>query len=268
MSDSIEQPIVEETIVEPIVESVESSDDQPIDPDFVEEQPSESFSDPQDSKNVAKRIGKLAKKLSEKDAELAHLREQLKAAPIAQEPGVTPRTDDSERPKLADFDSIEEYTEAVADYKFEQRQAKQQAQSAVQAKMDGYNSKVAEFMQQAPDFTVAVQEIESQLTADNNVVEFLLESDFGPNIAYHLANHEEELGRLMKLSSVRRIAALSKIENEMSQRKNQPKASNQSIKQPVQRVTANTGSVAKSEPVTKDSSYSESKKWRESTRKK
>lgn len=269
MSELNEQidPVEPTEQVEQIEESVDQVEqtDEPTeqveeDPDFVEEE----VTLPTDSKSVAKRIGKLSKKLADKDAELAALREQLKSQPQPAQPSAPVASD---KPKLADFDTVEEFTEALTEWKWEQKQIQSQVQSQQQAKVQSYYQKVEQFQKSAPDFAVAVSEIEGQLSRDPNMVEFILESDFGPQIAYHLANNEEEIARISQLSPVRRIAALSKIESEMAQRKSKPSGNN-STKQPVTRVTTNTGSIAKSEVVNKDRSYAEWKVWREQNRKK
>lgn len=266
MTDIIEQQVDSH---EPNPESIESGEpdyveEAPVEQDYVEEvNVGESLYDPNDSKGVAKRIGKLAKKLSAKDQEIAVLKEQLKNQPTIAEPTQA----EQGKPKLADYDTVEEFTEALTDWKMDQRQVQAQATSQQQAKVQNYYQKVEHFQKSAPDFAVAVSEIESQLSRDPNMVEFILESDFGPQIAYHLANNEEEIARISQLSPVRRIAALSKIEVEMAQRKTKP-SGNTTNKQPASRVTTNTGSIAKGDIVNKDRSFAEWRVWREQNRKK
>lgn len=255
--ESNEAPVVEETIEE-------TPDDNEAQPDFVEEEVL-----PTDSKNVQKRIGKLAKKLSEKENEVNYWREQANNKPASVEQAA-PVVEATGKPKLADFDNVEDYSEAVADWKWEQKEAQRVAQTAQRTKIDSYNSRVEQFKQNAPDFSIAVTEIENQIKQDPNMVEFIIESEFGPNIAYHLANNESEIARIVALSPVRRIAALSKIETEMAQRSAKPKstAGNTSTKAPASRVTTNTGSVANSESIDKDQSFAAWQKWRTQNRKK
>lgn len=261
----IEQPSteLESTVVE-TVDGDSVNNESEVSPDYVEEVQPEI--EPTDSKNVAKRINKLSKKLAEKDSEIEYLRNQMSSVQKAPSPSVQDGS-----PKLADFASFEEYTEAVTDWKFEQRQAKQQQEAAHAAKINKYYQNVTEFSKTAPDFKIAVEEIQDELSSDPNVVEFILESDFGPAVAYHLANHEDELTRLAKMSPVRRIAALSKIESEMASRNKpkaqKPQANNTSTKTPATRVTINTGAVDNSESVNKDKSYSEWVKWRNQNKK-
>lgn len=249
-----------ESNAEPVVEET-SNDTQP---DFVDEEVL-----PTDSKNVQKRIGKLAKKLSEKETELNYWREQANTKSTQLEQSA-PVVVDNGKPKLADFDNVEDFSEAVADWKWEQKEAQRVAQTAQKTKIDGYYARTAEFEKTAPDFAIAVTEIESQIKQDPNMLEFIIESEFGPHIAYHLANNEDEIARIAALSPVRRIAALSKIETEMAQRSAKPKsvAGNTSTKSPATRVTSNTGSIAKTEALDKDQSFAAWKKWRSQTSKK
>ena len=85
------------------------------------------------SKNVAKRINKLTSKLSEKDAELAALKAQLENKHV-EVPVV-----ESKKPKFDDFSTIEEFTEALTDWKLEQKQNESKQRDAVNSKYKAYN---------------------------------------------------------------------------------------------------------------------------------
>lgn len=212
------------------------------------------------SKNVAKRINKLTSKLSEKDAELQQLRAQLESKQTAPAPIEAPS-----KPKLEDFATIDEFTDAMTDYKFNQRQVQAQQQAAVDNKFKAYNNRIEEFKKAsgAEDFVLAVQEINDQLVKDNNIAEFIIESDVGPAIAYHLANNEEALDKLMGLSGVRRIAYLTKLEAQFENKKaskDEPKT-----KATISRVTTNAASTNSS---SNDSSYTKWKQQRQAALKK
>jgi len=239
-------------------------DQLPVDPAPVEQPEQEVEQKSTDSTNVAKRIAKLSKKLADKEAEIERLKQQ-QVAPVTN--SVQAEQPNDGRPKFADYDNVESYTEAMADWKYEERQKASQAAAAQSAQLNEYYTRVRDFSKSTPDFQLAVQEIESELNKDPGMVEFILESEFGPQVAYHLANNEDEIERLSKMSPTRRIAALSKIETEMANRKPVTPSSAPSIKQPASRVTGNTGSVVQSASVNKDASFAEWKKWRQQSRK-
>jgi hypothetical protein len=252
--EQVEQPVVENTETE-VTESAETAKlDDLINPD--------------DSKNVAKRIGKLSKKLSEKEQEIEYWRQQAMAKNESVQPAVVDVVEPSGKPHAADFATNEEFIEALTEWKIEQREAAIAETRKQNDLKNAYFERVEAFKQSAPDFTIAVSEVQDIIGRDSNMVDFILDSDVGPAIAYHLANNEAELNRIMSMSPVRRIAALSRIETEFNTRK--PIAKDRPVQQPASRLTSNTGSAVPSAGNVKpeNGDYSAWKKWREQNRRK
>lgn len=210
------------------------------------------------SKNVKKRIDKLATKLNQKEQELEQLRQQLQNR---EQPAPSQQAQQQvdNKPKMADFDTIEDFTEALAEWKYNNISEKQQIQQVQQQKAQSYNQKVEQFMETAPDFVLAVNEIDHVIQRDPLAFEFIFESDVGPQLAYHLANHQDELNKIMQLSPTRRIAALGRIENELIS-KSKSTIKTQKVPEPIGRVTSNS-SNAKEDGSPKD--YNAWKKWRQ-----
>lgn len=194
------------------------------------------------SKNVKKRIDKLSKKLSEKDELIRQLQEQVNSKVV--EHKVIP----SDKPTLDQYDTVAEYTEALTDYKIAQLERK----NAEVQKTSDYNAKVAEFKKTAPDFTEAVSEIGS---VPEQVAEFVLESDIGPALIYHLANNIDELERISRLSKTRQVVALATIEAAL-----QNKKKTKTVPPPISRPSGNQTPAS---TVAAPQSYAEWKKARE-----
>ena len=252
-------PEVENTEVEQPVEAT----NQP------EQSETEELISPDDSKNVAKRIGKLSKKLSEKEQEIEYWRQQAMAAKTETAPVEVEPVEHSGKPQAGDFATNEDFIEALTEWKIEQREAAIEATRRANDIKNAYFERVESFKQTAPDFAIAVGEIQDVIGKDSNMVDFIIDSDVGPAIAYHLANNESELNRIMAMTPVRRIAALSKIESEFSTRRAANKTAQQASA-PAARLTNNTGSVVpagnNSKPEHGD--FTAWKKWREQNRKK
>jgi hypothetical protein len=256
---------------QPVEQPVEAVTNEPV---ASEQQPesldTENLVDPNDSRNVAKRIGKLTKKLSEKEQELEYWRQQ--AMNRSGEPVVGEQTavaaEVAGRPRADDFSNQEDFIEALTEWKLTEKETRVAHERATRAVQDTYYSRVNEFSQTAPDFSVAVGEIQDQLGSDPNVVDFILDSEVGPAIAYHLANNESVFKNIMAMSSVRRVAALGKIEAQL-EAKRSAAANRSENSQPAARVTSNTGSAVSTNTAKPEGgSYTEWKKWREANRRK
>lgn len=211
-----ELPVVEETL-SGTEEVTEATEDQELEPSQVTEEPAteEETNDVEDKPKKAsgfhRRIQRFEAKLSEKDQELNYWRQlaldtgKAQAAPTKQE-----------KLSLADFDSVEDYVEArenqlKAQLLREVQETAQKAQKEVQVR-DSYSSKVSEAKSLLPDFDDVMEDAADEPTAPETV-QFCLESDVGPRIAYHLAKNPELHERINNMSPIRRVAELGKIED-------------------------------------------------------
>lgn len=161
-----------------------------------------------------RRVEKFKTVVAEKDREIEYLRsiafgdKKVEAAPVAEG-----------KPKLADYDSVEDYVEARE--QFLKKEMLTELQTAAEQKqrqvsvLSVYEQKVSEAKKSLPDWD-EVFEMADEVPTARDTVEFCLESDIGPKIAYHLAKHPEEHEKLNKLSPIRRVAALSKLEDRLN----------------------------------------------------
>lgn len=142
--------------------------------------------------------------------ELDEIRAQLQvmnaSAPLESNP----------RPKREAFQSEDDFSEALSDWKADQRlfekekrdaEARQQALRA-QA-VEGWKSALDEVRARLTDYDTVVGE--SEINLPGHLYDAIVESR-NPELAYHLAQHPDEARRLMAMSHNASLLALGKLE--------------------------------------------------------
>ena len=166
-------------------------------------------------KGFEKRIERFNRRLAEKEAEIEHwrkaaLQSNQSSAPQTQAAPQVP----ADKPKFADFPDIETYTEAVTDWKLNQREIAQRQQSVVQT----YQQREQAVRAANPDYDEVIADFKDRYKHANvpEVNQFLAESESGAELFYHLANNTAEVDRILALSPLRRVAELGKLEAKLS----------------------------------------------------
>ena len=186
----------------------------------------------EDHKNgFQKRIERFNRKIAEKDQELEYWRKlALQNKPeLAAQPAAQVKSD---KPQLADFQNIEDYTEAVTDWKLNQRELARTQEKVVST----YNQRAKEFSKEHPDYD-EVLDSTNHIPVQPEIHNMILESDVGPQIAYHLATTPTELERLNSLPSHRRLIELGKLEDRFANKKAPPVVKATKAAPPVKTVT-------------------------------
>ena len=197
-------------------DDVTADDEQEQDEDNEEEDTSDSAPKKKAPRGMLKRIENLVEEKHELKRRLDQLEAQAKArpAPKAEYSG-------SDKPKFADFDSLEEYTEALTDWKLDNREtAKTQAaqakemEKAQEAFISTWEEKEAAVKKDFKDYSKVVN-VESLTRVDpsDEVKAFLAESEFGPRVIYALLSDEENLQDFIDASSTKQIRMLTRIED-------------------------------------------------------
>ena len=161
--------------------------------------------------------------LRKKDQEIEFLRNLAKngTAPAAKASNVDP-----EEPKIEDFAGkpISEYIAARDTHREKSLVEKVRAQT--QAEMQRaeiekqFNQRIDDARKELPDWQEVMDAAkEDQIFPPQDVVNFIIESELGPKIAYHLAKNPQEIDRLEKLSPTRRAAELGKLEDKLDTKK-------------------------------------------------
>lgn len=182
--------------------------------DVVDTSPADLLSHETEHKTnkVEKRIKRLTQKLAEKDRQIEEI---LKSIPPQVEPTDT-------KPKLDDFQTYDDYVEALTDYKVNQlkKNIPVSPEVTVNPIQESYNKKVEEFTKTVSkdEFREAVEYIQGHLN-DPDLQEMILTSDVGPELLFSLSENDVELERFSKMSKARKLAFLQNYEDKIVENK-------------------------------------------------
>lgn len=251
----------------------ESGDESELDDEGADEISESDEKKPKKKGGFRKRIDKLTKNLAARDQEIERLKLMVmsRQQPGAQEQGVgneAPKEADS-RPKADDFDSHEEFVDALTDWKLEQREKKNseesvkaKAQSEMQTAQAKLRDGIESFRRMHPDFDEVIADVED-VRASIAMQELILASENGAELMYELAKNRDEFERINSLSPLVAARELGKIEAKLNKHSGQQveKKTTTKAPQPIKPIgSGSSGAVNKSPD---EMSYAEYKKWRE-----
>lgn len=160
-------------------------------------------------KGVQPRIDELTRARREAEREAAYWRQvaqQGQAQPSAQ---AAPQ-----KPTPEQFDDYGQYVEALTDWKADQAVAKRMEQDSTRKVADTRAQTFAERQVAAravmPDYDAVVGSSDTPIA--NHVGEAIMESDRGPDLAYHFAKNPDELMRLNGMSPTQAAREIGKLE--------------------------------------------------------
>lgn len=155
-----------------------------------------------------------AERIAKAEAEAAYWKRQAEqqSAPQVQQP--------EGKPKVSDFQDYEAYTEALTDWKVDQKLKAVQTESAADRerrtqaeRANAVNERLSKGHEEYEDFE------EVALARDVPITEamgaFITDSDIGHKVAYELGKNRTEALRISKLSPVRQVVALEQIETRL-----------------------------------------------------
>jgi len=210
MSDNTQSDVVVDSspqveVVEPVeAEKVETEGEQPeVKTEEAEKEPDESSL----PEGVKKRIDKVTRQKYEAIAESNRLKaeiEQLRAQ-------IAPK---QEAPDISQFDTLDDYVEAVAEYKLNQKtqatQSQQAQQTQAQAQAQDWVSKVDKVRSIAPDFDAVFNNVASIEFAPM-ALEAVAQHPKGAEIAYMLGKDVSEAYRIAALPPSQQLMAIGEI---------------------------------------------------------
>jgi hypothetical protein len=168
-----------------------------------------------------KKKGGFQRKLEAKDKEIEDLRAQLAAKPAEAAGKGAPAPEpqfDKAKPKMDDFDSIEDFTEALTDWKAEEREFKKEQQARIAERqksetqlIDRWNSGKREYSKSHADYDQAMKAA-SDIKVSPAHQRILLESENGPELAYALAKDREKLTKFAALAPLQAALFIGKLE--------------------------------------------------------
>jgi len=210
MSDTTQSDVVVDSspqveVVEPIeAEKIETESEQPeVEAKEAEKEQDESSL----PEGVKKRIDKVTRQKYEAIAESNRLKaeiEQLRAQ-------IAPK---QEAPDISQFDTLDDYVEAVAEYKLNQKtqtaQSQQAQQTQAQAQAQDWVAKVEKVRSVAPDFDAVFNNVASIEFAPM-ALEAVAQHPKGAEIAYMLGKDISEAYRIAALSPSQQLMAIGEI---------------------------------------------------------
>jgi hypothetical protein len=164
-------------------------------------------------------------------------------------------------PTLDEFDGdLQKF--AKAQVKWEMAQEKAQEQSKVRA--DTWKAKSAEAAKEIPDFN---DYAEVNIPLNQQMRDFILDSEIGPKLAYTLAKDLEEAQRIFGLPPLKQVKELAKLEIELTGSTTPPvkqltKAS--AAPPPIKPLAGGTSAPVVKDPYKQPLSFAEYNAWRNS----
>lgn len=156
---------------------------------------------------VQDRIDELtrARREAEREAEYWRVRAQGTSQP--QQPSVP------QKPVRENFADEEQYIEALADYKVNEKLAERDAQNqqkaANQTKAESWNAKLAAARAEITDFDTVMANGDTPVAG--HVAELIMEHDHGAKLAYHLAARPEIVEKLNQMTPAKAAFEIGKI---------------------------------------------------------
>lgn len=117
-------------------------------------------------------------------------------------------------PTADQFETVEEYAEALAEFKAEEKIILRQKQEQESRILKSYGEREAKAIEKYDDFEQVAYN--PKLAVTPTMAETIRESDIGPDIAYHLGCNPSEAERIANLSSTSQIKELAKLELKLS----------------------------------------------------
>jgi hypothetical protein len=204
-----------ETVTEELQQSEQQeAADKPEEGDEGDDQGGEEKPQEKPKRSARERINELTKRAHEAE------REARMAKPAERKPA-----ESAGKPSPDKFGSYDEYVEALAEWKTDQRvsesfkrrdaERSQAAQDrAADAREQAWQARQIEFRKSNPDYDSAFSSLAGKLP--NHVVETIGDSDFGPHVVYHLAKHPETVKRINALPPLAAARELGRIEATLS----------------------------------------------------
>jgi hypothetical protein len=171
---------------------------------------------------ATRRKGGWQRKIDKAEREIEALKAQLAGKPAetatkAPETNAAPQFDKA-KPRIADFDSLEAFTEALSDWKSDERDFKR-AQADAQAKahaeqqqiLSDWNSRKTEAQEKHSDYD-EVLESASDVKLTPAHQRLFLESEAGAELAYQLAKDPSELKKFAEMDALRAARYFGKLE--------------------------------------------------------
>ena len=182
------------------------------------EQEAEVTDKPKQNPKLEKRFSELTKRAKQAEAEKQALEARLQELESKVAPPKAEEADPvGEKPTRAQFNNVDEYAEALAEWSAEKalvERDKQEQQRKIEMErqevIKSWTSKLEKAKAELPDFDEMVAS--SQVQVRDEVRDAILESDVGPQILYQLASDDDLAQRISSLPVNKALKELGKLE--------------------------------------------------------
>lgn len=177
----------------------------------VENKPSEQTEKPGSAPEEGAEHKKLRERAQRAEQEAAYLRGRLEQpAPTASAPVVQPVNDPS-APRIEDFQTYEQYEEARISHAIEKREKQKQSEERSRKFAENFKKASAEI----PDLNDTISA--ARIPMRQETLSVIYDSDQGPQIAYHLAKHQDEAIRISQMDPILAAREIGKIEAKLQE---------------------------------------------------
>lgn len=147
-----------------------------------------------------------------RDKRILELQEQLKAAPVTAEPGTVKSLEDFDFDQAAYLRYLakEEAKGIIEAQKATERQEQEQVKQ--QEKNKKWQDRQAAYAADRPDYQATAYNNPLAQFYPKDLIDFVIESDVGPQLAYHLGQNLTDTDALIRMEPRERDRALSRIE--------------------------------------------------------
>lgn len=138
-----------------------------------------------------------------------------------------------DKPRAEQFETHEEFVEALTDWKFEQKEKlnaekskEAEAKSAYENQRKAHNERVAKFREENPDYDDAIEEFieeHGDMQFSFGLQQAIMESEEGPALILELAKDPALLKRINGLSVTAAAREIGKLEARLAKTEDQPK---------------------------------------------
>lgn len=247
-----------EKVIDPVEDkksaSAEKADETADESDASEEQDETETDDvekPKKKGGFQRRIDKLNSKASLAERERDYWREQALKGQRPEPVVENAKPNLSGKPKQDDFESHDDYVEALTDWKVENKLSARDAKvketevkTEHQKLVDTFLERKATFQKDHADYDELMEDVED-IPLSITVREILLSSENGPELAYELAKNKEELKRIAALPAIACAREIGKFESRLAKAEPIEKTKTTKAPAPIKPVKSNAGGGGK-----------------------
>lgn len=209
MSEQTQSDVIVES--SPQVEAETPETVEPVESQEVKEPEQTETTEDDDSDSlpngVKKRIDKITRQKYEAIAEANRLKAELESLKAQSAPKAV-------EPQMADFDTFEDYTDALAEYKYNHNVLAQQEKYAEQARAQNaardWTAKVEKVRAIAPDFDEAFSNV-AEITFAQSTLDAVAGHEKGAEIAYLLGKDPVKAYQIASLPPMQQLIAIGEI---------------------------------------------------------